>query len=225
MSISPASRDIILTAYVFFLLFQSYYRLLVDGEGCSLSTLNHPSAFLDFFLKVVHGTSPMFNGIRITAMLNTLSQRQVKECESLNIIVLCNNLYICQGWFGTYWWAARRLSNTSSCLTTALLPTSTGIPRNATSLPVQESTHGYGLGIWESLTNRYLDFPHSKLAVHRSNGTAKMATFSPLHIQMKFSFGIVGRGHFLLHKSMCILPRFTALTGLIPIETKSPLVH
>jgi len=97
MSISPASRDIVLAAYVFFLLFQSYYRLLVDGEGCSLSTLNHPSAFLDFFLKVVHGTSPMFNGIRITAMLNTLSQRRAKECESLKIIVLCSNLYIYEG--------------------------------------------------------------------------------------------------------------------------------
>ena len=97
MSISPVSRDIVLAAYVFFLSFLSYYRLLVDGEGCSSSTLNHPSAFLDFFLKVVHGTSPMFNGIRITAMLNTSSRRLAKDCKSLKITILCNSLRICEG--------------------------------------------------------------------------------------------------------------------------------
>ena len=97
MSISPVSRDIVLAAYVFFLSFLSYYRLLVDGEGCSSSTSNHHSVFLDFFLKVVHGTWLMFNGIRITAMPNTLSQRRAKDCKSLKIIVLCNNLYLCKG--------------------------------------------------------------------------------------------------------------------------------
>jgi hypothetical protein len=87
MSISPASRDIVLAAYVFFLSFPSHYRLLVDGEGCSSSTLNHPSAFLDSFLKVVHGTLPMSNGIRITAMLNTSSQPRARDCRSLKIMV------------------------------------------------------------------------------------------------------------------------------------------
>ena len=97
MSISPASRDIVLAAYVFFLPFLLHYQLLVDGEGCSSSTLNHPSAFLDSFLRVVLGTLPMSNGIRTTVMLNTSSQPRARDCTLFKIMLLCNNLCICEG--------------------------------------------------------------------------------------------------------------------------------